>query len=78
MVFNRNLAQAEGPLNISSLHGPETEFVYCYKYLSIWLDSKLSFKLTETRCSRRLNPGSVFSTVTNPPSQTLQRSFWFD
>lgn len=44
MVFNRNLPHVEYPPKIFSLDGSEIDYVECYKYLGIWLDSKLSFE----------------------------------
>lgn len=44
MLFNRSCPRAECHIKIFVLDGSEIDIVETYKYLGIWLDSKLSFE----------------------------------
>lgn len=44
MIFNRNLPHVEYLPKMFSMDGSEIDYVECYLYLGIWLDSKFSFE----------------------------------
>lgn len=45
MLFNRTLPTAVHPIILTTLDGTELEKVDSYKYLGVWLDSKLNFQI---------------------------------
>ena len=44
MLFNRSLLALARPTSSNTLDGSDLEYVDNYKYLGVWLDSKLSFQ----------------------------------
>ena len=44
MLFNRSLPAQARLTSITTLDGSDLEYVDIYKYLGVWLDSKLSFQ----------------------------------
>lgn len=45
MAFSRARSQTQGNTNLCTKNGDSIEKVSSYKYLSIWVDDKLSFKV---------------------------------
>ncbi len=76
MLFNRNLLYVENLPKIISSDGSEIICVECYKYLCIWLDSKLSFETHINVLLRKVKSRIGFYIVINLLSHTLQNSFW--
>ena len=44
MLFNQSLPAPARPTSITTLDGPDLEYVANYKYLGVWLHYKLSFQ----------------------------------
>lgn len=76
MVFNRNLSLVEYPPKIVTQDGSEIDYVECYKYLGIWLDSKLSFETHINVLLSKVKTRIGFLIVTNLLSRILQNNFW--
>ena len=45
MLFTQSLSAPARPTSVTTLNGSDLEYVYNYKYLGVWLDSKLSFQI---------------------------------